>query len=121
MLVILADQCINRDVRDALRTLSNVTLTYTGDVKLATATDEDIFEYARKNGCIILTFDKDFGDTRIFEPKKTAGMVIVYVENFGRESLIRETKEFFERRTPKSLHGKGFIIEPGRVRFFGSD
>ena len=121
MLAILADQCINRDVRDALRTLSDIDLTYTGDIGLATAPDSEIFEYARKHKLVLFTSDHDFGDIRTFDPATTAGVVIVYVENFGRESLIREIKEFFERRTPKSLRGKGFIIEPGRVRPFGSN
>src|SRR3989338_6965737 len=121
MFTILADQCVNRDVRNALRSLSNVTLVYTGDVGLATAPDTRIFEYARENGHVLFTSDKGFGNPQDFNLARSAGVVIVYVEDFGRASLVHECKEFFERRTQESLRGKGFIIRPGRVRPFGSD
>ena len=119
MLAVLADQCINRDLRDALRTLSNIDLTYTGDIGLATAPDEEVFQYAREYDMALFTSDHGFGDIRKFDPAVTEGLVIVYIENFRRESLIRECKEFFERQTPKTLRGKGWIIEPGRIRAFG--
>ena len=120
MIAVLADQCINRDVRDALRTLSIIDLTYAGDIGLATAPDPEIFEYARAQKLVLFTSDHGFGDVRTFDPKLTAGIVIVYVENFGRESLIHECKKFFESHTSKSLRNRGFIIEPGRVRTYGS-
>ncbi len=120
MLHVLADQCINRDLRDALRELSNIDLTYTGDIELATAPDPTIFQHAREHKLILFTSDHGFGDIRTFDPADTAGLIIVYVENFSRESLIRECKEFFGRQTPESLRGNGFIIEPGRIRTFGN-
>src|SRR3989338_10384583 len=121
MLAVLADQCVNRDVRDALRTLPGIKLTYTGDIGPATAPDEDIFQYAREHRMALFSSDHGFGDIRKFAPAVTEGLVVVYVENFRRDSLIRECKEFFESHTPESLRGKGFIIQPGRVRPFGSD
>src|SRR3990167_9559040 len=100
MLAVLADQCINRDVRDALRELSSITLTYTGDVGLATAPDLKVFEYARKHGFVLFTFDHGFGNIHDFDSAKTEGIVIAYVENFGRELLLRECKKFFKTQTP---------------------
>ena len=120
MLAVLADQCVNRDVRDALHSLSTIDLTYTSDIGLATASDPEIFEYAREHGYVLFTSDHGFGNIQNFDPAETAGVVIVYIENFGRESLLRECKEFFESETPESLRGRGCIIEPGRVRQIGS-
>src|SRR3989344_1043391 len=106
MLTIFADQCVNRDLAEALQTLPDTKVVRAHEVSLATAPDREIFEYARKENFVLFTSDKDFGDIRIFDPRKAAGVVIVYVENFSRESLISERKEFFESRSPEFLHGK---------------
>lgn len=90
----------------------------TGKTGLTSEPDETVFHFAQKNEQVLLTFDKDFGDVRKFDPRKSFGIVIVYVENFGRQGLITETKQFFEDKTAGSLQGKGYIIEPGRVRQF---
>ena len=118
MLTVLADECVNRDTIFALQSVADMTIVRVQEAGLTSEPDETVFEFAQKHQYVLLTFGKDFGDIRKFDPKNSFGIIIVYVENFGRNALISETKQFFESTVTESLRGKGYIIEPGRVRSF---
>lgn len=116
MLNIFVDHCVHRDVAEAVRTLPEAHVVLAAEVSLAQAPDEEIFQYAGKHDLTLFTSDKDFGDFSRFDPKETAGIIVLYVERMSREQMIKTSKEFFERNTPESLRGKLRIIEPARVR-----
>ncbi len=85
-------------------------------MSLATAPDEEIFDYSQRNRLTLLTFDRDFGDIRHFAIDESYGVVIVEIERMSKSLVIEKTLEFFKETTAKELKGGLFIIEPARVR-----
>ena len=116
MLSIFTDHCVHGDVVAALQTLPKAKVIRALDVSLAQSPDEEIFQYTKEHGYILLTFDKDFGNLTQFDPEKTAGIVLVYIERMSREQIITSTKEFFEKSTLESLRDKLSLVEPMRIR-----
>lgn len=55
----LIDQELPRSTADILRS-QGVRATHVGELEMATATDEEILEYARSNALVIVTHDADF-------------------------------------------------------------
>jgi len=116
-MTIFADQCVNRDVIAALRNKGfKVTSTY--DTKLIAAADNVIFNYILIHNCILLTFDKDFGNITRFDIKSSAGVVVVYIEDTGKEEIIDCALNFFNNFSPSKIKGRLFIIEKSRIRIW---
>ena len=114
---ILADQCVNTDVVDALRKIG-LAVEKAIEKRLEMATDEEIFNHILKTGQILLTFDKDFGNIIRFNIRRSQGVVIVYVEGMSRAEIILRTTEFFQKTKEKELKGGLFLIEPKRIRIW---
>lgn|SRR3989344_5712075 len=118
MLKILADHCVHTDLIEALR-MPNIKVVRASELGLAKASDNKIFDYAKKRGFVLLSFDKDFGNFSIFDPTGTSGIVIIYIERMSKEQIIKETVSFFKKTTAHSLQDKLSIIELKRVRNIG--
>ena len=51
------------------------TISHVQDLGLSGATDQAIFEWAQQNGAIVVTFDEDFADTRMYPIGSHAGVI----------------------------------------------
>lgn len=120
MLNIFADQCVHRDLVEALRE-KGFKVTPAWEVKLSKATDDEIFIYAQKHKLALLTYDRDFGDRTQFEIGKSFGIVIVEIEKMSGEMIVKRTIIFFKKYNAENLRGKIFIVEPSRVRSFSEE
>lgn len=115
MIKIFADHCIHTDLVEALRKVGFKVIRAL-EVSFSKASDEEIFAYAQRKSLVLLTFDKEFGDFRLFKINKSPGIVIVDIERMSKDLIIKRTIDFFRRATSKDLFGKLFIIEPAGVR-----
>ena len=73
---ILLDQNVPRQLCDYLRGKRPEWKTrHVGDVGLWGASDSEILEWARRECCVIVTYDEDFADTRMFPVGSHAGVI----------------------------------------------
>lgn len=112
---IFIDQCINRDLIQALRG-GGFNLVEAAQAGLAGASDQIIFDYILKNNCILISFDKDFGNILRFDIRNSPGVAVIYIENMSKEEVITNTLNFFKKFTESQIKGRLFIIEKGRIR-----
>lgn len=114
-MTIFADQCVHRDVIAALRQ-AGFNTTSAQDAGLHSATDSAIYDYALKKRCILLTFDKDFGNILRFEIPQSCGVVIIYIEDMDKEEIIKHTLGVFNNFSEAQFKGRLFIVEKDRIR-----
>jgi predicted nuclease of predicted toxin-antitoxin system len=85
--------------------------------QMSGARDERIYEACRDESRVLVTLDRDFGQTIRFPPEVTAGIVVL--ECKGRLSptmiLARLTELAMLLRT-RPIDRELWIVEPGRVR-----
>lgn len=112
---IFADNCVHKDVIEALRK-DGFEVESAIEKGLDKTPDEEIFDRILKKSLILLTFDHDFGNTVRFDIRSSLGVVIVYIERMSRAKIIERTVRFFKGIKKSELRGKLFIIEPARIR-----
>ncbi|MCF7892380.1 MAG: DUF5615 family PIN-like protein [Candidatus Omnitrophica bacterium] len=116
-MTIFADQCINYSLIEALKNAGTKTIT-ASQSKLSCASDDEIFRHIVKNDYPLITFDKDFGNILRFDIKRTAGVIIIYIENMNRNEIIDNTVSFFRQFNQSKLQGRLFIIERTQIRIW---
>ena len=115
---IFADQCVNRDVVEALKGSERFKVVSASNVNLHDASDDEIFNYVLKNNYVLLTFDKDFGNILRFDIRNSSGVVIVYIEDMDKEEIIKNTLNFFKEFNKLQLKRRLFIIEKDIIRIW---
>ena len=114
---IFADHCVSTDAVILLRQLG-YQVERARETGLHAASDDDIFTHAQKTKQILLTFDKDFGNIVHFDIRRSWGVVIVYLENLSKETILSRLETFLAGKRLRSLAGKLFIIERRGIRIW---
>ena len=114
MLKILADECVHRDLVEALEREEFDVLSIR-DIEKG-ADDERVFELAKESERVLLTFDRGFGDFFRFDIENSAGIVIVLIGKLMKEDIIKNTLIFFKSDIAKDLRGKLVIIRKSKIR-----
>jgi predicted nuclease of predicted toxin-antitoxin system len=84
---------------------------------LAGATDENIFGVCKSEGRVLITLDRDFGQVQRFQPRQSAGIVILELGGPASLRLIQErVRDFLALAATRSVVGELWIVEAGRVR-----
>ncbi|MCP5102975.1 MAG: hypothetical protein GY950_06340 [bacterium] len=78
--------------------------------------DTKVFEISQKDGRIILTEDKDFGELAIRFKCKTSGIILLRIEPDQKELRERKVIELFRDFSDK-LKGHLIIIDEQKFRF----
>ena len=79
------------------------------------ATDEAVIELAARDGRVLLTEDKDFGQLVYADARPSAGVILVRFPAGARSSLADGVLQLVLRRGD-SLAGGFAVVQPGRVR-----
>ena len=85
--------------------------------QMSGANDERIYEACRDERRVLVTLDRDFGQTIRFPPEVTAGIVVL--ECKGRLSptmILARLTELATLLRTRPIDRELWIIEPGRVR-----
>jgi predicted nuclease of predicted toxin-antitoxin system len=71
---LLLDQSLRAETLEFLRGLG-LDVTSTRELAMGQATDDEIAEWAARNGRIVVTFNHHFGDVRQFPPGRSPGVI----------------------------------------------
>lgn len=116
-LTVLLDQNVPRLVGQFLRRrCPEWRVLHASEVGLAGAPDERIFQWAQQERAIIVTFDEDFADARMYPLGSHAGVIRLRVW----PTTVEQTQEALERlltNVPdENLPGSLVIIDRERIR-----
>jgi predicted nuclease of predicted toxin-antitoxin system len=82
---------------------------------LGSATDEEVFDYASRNECIIVT--RDLGFAEEFMKKKGFGLLLVRLPYYFTASKIKRVfEEFVKETNVNELVNSITVLELGRYR-----
>jgi predicted nuclease of predicted toxin-antitoxin system len=81
----------------------------------AGASDEKVIATAVREGAVLLTEDKDFGQLVFAERRATGGVIFIRFPAAFRAGLPRVVCRLVEQRGEK-LVGSFTVIQPGRIR-----
>jgi hypothetical protein len=83
------------------------------DQGLAAAADDILFDVCAGEGRVLITLDRDFGETLRFPPWKGAGIAVL---DPGRRATIKAIRTCLAAAKLHSIHGALWIVEPHRLR-----
>jgi predicted nuclease of predicted toxin-antitoxin system len=87
------------------------------DQGLAGAADNILFDVCAGEGRVLITLDRDFGETLRFPPWKGAGIAVLDPGRRATIKVIRTClKAFLAAAKLHSIHGALWIVEPHRLR-----
>ena len=89
----------------------------TAEQRMSGAKDERIYRACRDESRVLVTLDRDFGQTIRFPPEVTAGIVVL--ECKGRLSptmILARLTELVALLRTRPVDRDLWIVEPGRVR-----
>ena len=86
-------------------------------IGLETASDDEIFSYAAKNKCILVTKDLEFGNPNSFQLKDIEGLIIVRVPFYFTAGQINAVlMDFLNTIDITELSNNLTILKLGRYR-----
>jgi len=87
------------------------------DCGLRGKSDEEVFEFAQKEGAAILTADLGFGNLLHFPIGSHSGIMIVrYPNEISTSELNRQINVAFDNLVEDDIKENLVILEPGRIR-----
>lgn len=89
---------------------------HVNDVGLNGATDEAIFQWAQKDRSIVVTFDEDFADARMYPAGSHAGVIRLRVWPTTIENTEFALERLFESVTDQDLMGALAIVDDLKIR-----
>jgi predicted nuclease of predicted toxin-antitoxin system len=92
------------------------------DEHLVGAEDRAILAAAVAEDRILVTLDRDFTNVLLYPPEATCGVAVVHLgKRASRQLLSTVLDGFLEACETGRIHGKLWIIEPGRIRVHRSE
>lgn len=116
-LTVLLDQNVPRSIRDWLaEQRPGWTVRHTSDVDLDGAADRAIFEWAQDRDAVILTYDEDFADQRIFPVGDHAGVIRLRVWPTTVEETQAALARLLSEVEDEDLPGALIIVGRTKIR-----
>ncbi len=116
-LSVVLDQNVPTAISDYLRLQRPAwTVCHVRDIGLSAATDRAIFEWAQQNAAIVITFDEDFADARMYPVGSHAGVIRLRVWPTTVESAEAGLGRLLATTSDSELPGSLIIIDNLRIR-----
>ena len=117
ILAVILDQNVPPQVGDFLRSKRpDWSVRHVRDVGLNGAADEVIFKWARENHAIVVTFDEDFADTRMYPVGSHAGVIRLRVWPTTIERTEEGLGRLLETVEDEALPGSLIVIDDVSIR-----
>ncbi|MEJ2663414.1 MAG: DUF5615 family PIN-like protein [Spirochaetia bacterium] len=88
---------------------------HTSEMELNSASDEKIFSIAQEKNAVIITFDEDFTDTRMFQ-QPHAGVVRLNVWPTTIDEIQNALKRLFSEIKDDEINNSFIIIDKNKIR-----
>ena len=92
----------------------------TRDVGMSRAADEEVLQYAIREGRLLLTFNADFSDLRTFPTGSHSGIIRLRLHQQTAEELHPILERVLRQLEGKDLAGKLVTIKASSVRIRGA-
>ena len=115
---LLCDQNIRTDTVAYLHSCGHDVIS-TRDLNLSEGDDDIILAEAVCQDRVVLTFNSDFGDIRLFPPETHCGVIRLRVHPQDRGTVHPALDRVLGRLTPESLRGRIAIVQRGKIRLRG--
>lgn len=89
---------------------------HVNDVGLRGATDDAIFRWAQIEGSVVITFDEDFADARMYPTGSHAGVIRLRVWPTTIENTEAALARLFDSVADEELRGSLVIVHQRRIR-----
>jgi predicted nuclease of predicted toxin-antitoxin system len=117
ILRILFDQNIPSSVCEFVRKRKpHWEVRHVNDVGLQGATDDAIFHWAQNDLSIVITFDEDFADARMYPAGSHAGVVRLRVWPTTIENTETALARLFDSVAEEDLQGSLVIVDAAKIR-----
>ena len=114
---VLLDENISPEVCVYLRSVrAEWNVLHIRDAGLRGAADTAIFNWAQAHGCIVITFDEDFADARMYPAGTHAGVVRLRVWPTTVENTVSALARLLALNRDDELAGALTIIDDNRIR-----
>lgn len=114
---ILLDQNVPTEIKDWLQSLRpSWQVFHANAVGLEGKDDFEVFAWAQQQLAIIITFDEDFADRRLYPVGSHHGVIRLRVWPTTVEEIKDGLGRLFEGVLDNDLEGALIIIDPGRIR-----
>lgn len=111
----LLDENISPKTADFLKDLGH-DVVHIRDVNLKGSTDDDIIEYAKKHGLVLITIDRDFGNIIDYRPGTHCGIIRLKLRYMPSKIVNLVLKTFLKELNPEDIYGNLAIVEENRYR-----
>jgi len=89
------------------------------EVGLEGKSDDDIFDWAQKEQMVIITYDEDFADKRLFSTRNHAGIIRLRVWPTTVEETQNALERLFATVSDEEIQGSLVIIGRSHIRVRG--
>ncbi len=111
----LLDQNISPKVTEALRHSGHDAID-TRDVKMQTASDDKLWEFAQQETRFFITFDLDFANIKKYPPGPETGTIVFRTRSTSSKTVLGLLNTLFKTYTEAQLAGKLIIITETQFR-----
>lgn len=112
---LLLDQGLPRGAARLLRE-AGIDAVHTGECDLATAADQDILEYARREGRIVVTLDADFHAILALSGAADPSTIRIRVQGLSAEPLAELIRSVLESCRDELAAGAAVSVTEGQIR-----
>jgi predicted nuclease of predicted toxin-antitoxin system len=99
-----------------LRKRPDWTIRHVREIGLRGASDKAVFDWAQKNKSIVITFDEDFADARMFPAGTHAGVIRLRVWPTTVEATEAGLDRLLNTTEDSTLVGSLIVVDRARVR-----
>jgi predicted nuclease of predicted toxin-antitoxin system len=86
------------------------------EVELQGSADHEVFQWAQDNRCVIVTFDRDFGDLRGLAAGQHHGIIHLRVRPTTSEEVQHALGRLLEQVSERELRGALVIVGRNNIR-----
>ena len=116
-LKILLDQNIPLATADWLRLQKLAwSIQHVKELGLAGRSDEFLYQWAQREGAIVITYDEDFADARYYPLGQHHGVIRLRVWPTTTEKTIEALQRLLWQLPPKEWHNRLIIIDNQKIR-----